>query len=87
MSAKTISVQVMRRHIQKGRPDCCYCPVALALNERTGRAWTVSFFKLSLNLEEFMATPRSVSRFIVRFDKNKPVKPFRFRIPAKFAKV
>ncbi len=73
-------VSVTKAHIKAGkRYDCEECPIALALYDATGDAY-VAVTRDNLQVGPFKSykAPRSVSRFVKRFDTNKKVKPFRF---------
>ena len=72
--------QVTGKHIREGKPNILYaCPIALSLNEATGCATSVGVEVVRIG-GDFYDLPRSVQRFIKRFDAGKPVKPFRFRL-------
>lgn len=80
---KTITVEVRWDHIQQGvARNIRSCPVALALKEATGTAWTVSQYSLyeinSLNC--MLPAPEAVHDFVVLFDTGTPVQPFSFEI-------
>lgn len=92
----TILVHVTQDHIDKGcKGDSDNCPVALALlnagvltpvvyapslGPLGGLAglWPVAGGTAYLDIAVHM--PRSVERFIGRFDDGKPVKPFTFKL-------
>ncbi len=80
-------IKVTQKHINEGiREDSCMCPVALAIKDRLAGRCSVS----AVDVEEHYiftgsahcAAPRSVKRFINRFDKNgrNSVKPFNFKL-------
>lgn len=67
-------VQVLQKHIDTGtQGNNRWCPVALALQD-------VGFSQGELMRTDIL--PRSVSRFIGRFDRGKEVHPFNFIWPA-----
>jgi len=80
-------ISVANKHIKQGRknkkrgiicfPYSKYCPVALALRDA---GINVSVFETIFSSSKgIIITPRSVNRFIVRFDNGKSVKPFKFK--------
>lgn len=79
---KTITVEVRWDHIQRGATrNIRACPVALALKDATGTAWTVSQHSLyEVGSLSYRAAPRSVHDFVVLFDTGTPVQPFSFEI-------
>lgn len=82
-------IEVTAADIRKGkRSDYHFCPVALAINRQTGITSCVDDKWLELYLpgrfpDTFKVLPRSVRRFIRKFDKHgrKAVEPFSFRLP------
>lgn len=82
-------IKVLPKHIKKGKPECMgKCPVALALLEQTDyQRVAVDTDEIELVTDENewfydnslkVRSPRSVQRFINRFDTGKPVQPFNF---------
>ena len=85
------TVSVTEDHIKNGlRFMCGKCPVALAVSEHTGRKALVGSHTLDFADNDFMyfkpVLPRSVRRFIKRFDRGLSVKPFKFILPMKDGK-
>lgn len=76
-----MKIYVKRKHIKEGR-HCSFekCPVALALKEQNGLSWCVDEDGISLDYSncKVIKSPRSVKRFIRRFDFGDSVKPFNF---------
>ena len=86
-------IEVSQEHIDAGDPGSIgSCPVALALKSKVKceflRVYTVFGFPIArvriMNKEpsyKFVCinVSRAVYRFIKRFDRNKPVKPFNFK--------
>lgn len=76
-------IKVTQRHIKDGkRASIVACPVALALNEATGKQFIVARYSIE-NLSrpsELIEASRSVKRFVEKYDKygRKAVKPFNF---------
>ena len=71
-------IKVQQKHIQKG-VVCSHnrCPIALAIADTTDiavsdREVRIGFTRIQLS--------RSAFRFIGRFDSEKPVKPFNFKL-------
>jgi len=81
-------VHVKKRHIKFGEPSCSSrCPVALAINVVDGFNKEVLVSPKDKDLRggikignKHYHAPRSVERFVNRFDKGKPVKPFNFKL-------
>ncbi len=88
-------IHVTRQDIRDGEPNSWHsCPVALAVSKRTGLPTIVG--KAIAVRNDYIVSddgvvhetasrtvfdaPRSVHRFIGRFDNGKPVKPFSFFI-------
>lgn len=81
-------IHVTKEHIKAARTDAGYtsfsCPVARAVESaglsNNGTRVTVS--SIQLNYYDFnsqrVPAPRSVRRFVNRFDQGKPVQPFNF---------
>ena len=81
-------IHVTKEHIEAACTDAGYtsftCPVARAVGDSglsdNGTRVTESFIHLryyDFNSQRISA-PRSVQRFVNRFDKGKPVQPFNF---------
>lgn len=87
-------IQVKKKHIKAHIPfdGTANCPVALAIYEQTGKPASVGLKDVYVynNLEaaKMLNTrksrkidlPRSAQRFISKFDQDKPVKPFNFKL-------
>ena len=81
-------IHVTKEHIAAARTDAGYtsftCPVARAVEDSglSGNGTRVTENSIQLNfydLDSRIATaPRSVRRFVARFDQGKPVQPFNF---------
>ena len=72
-------IKVQTKHIKNGhRGSASCCPVALAVRETIGRLLYVCTNKTGP-----YENPRSVKRFIKRFDAKKSVKPFNFFLDIK----
>lgn len=73
-------VSVTRKHIKNGNPiSPSSCPIALALRETCETEQTIRVYnQVEIGGREYYL-PRSVLRFINRFDNEKSVKPFRFK--------
>lgn len=74
-------IKVTQKHINKGKPSkSCLCPVALACQDTFG----ILNVNVILGIIDVgcnpLRSPRSVDRFIKKFDKHgkKAVKPFNF---------
>jgi len=84
-------VQVKKHHIKFGEPSCSSrCPVALSIVDiDKDYAFGVEILVspkdkdlrggIKIGDKHYHA-PRSVERFVNRFDKDKPVKPFNFKL-------
>lgn len=77
---KRIKVCVTKEDIKQGfRNAPAYCPVAKALHRATGETWYVYGPEVAkAGREEHQQLSREATRFIVRFDTKKRVKPFKF---------
>lgn len=83
-------IAVTRKHINKGdRGECTSCPVALALLDAFPEAKRVSVDQDDLVVTypngsaKSYCVPRSVSRFINKFDnQGRVAQPFRFKLVA-----
>jgi ribosomal protein L31 len=76
-----ILIEVTQKDINSGcRRNTMRCPVAKALKRyvRVPLVGSSHIFFNTENTRQIMDTPRSVMRFIKKFDANKPVKPFKF---------
>ena len=75
-------VKVTQEHIDKGRRRATSaCPIALALKEQLGHEVVVGEFSTYIGINsDSIPLPRSAQRFVARFDRGKPVKPFNFRV-------
>lgn len=78
--------QLLKISSPSGPPRSECCPVALAIREQTGKAWSVGCFDVWLpwcvdRTDEDTRRRLSirVQRFIQRFDRKKSVKPINFR--------
>ena len=82
-----VTVKVLDRHIQKGKPNkCAECPIALALVDAGfDRPWVdhslVHYFAKPDGVREELYhfwLPGDAVGFVEDFDEGKPVKPFEF---------
>lgn len=78
-------VTVTQEHIANGsKSDCGHCPVALALLEATGADRVfVGYGAINTHNGDKVTCfmwPRSVTRFVDKFDEGRPVKPFTFKL-------
>lgn len=101
MQTKYVTIEVTQRHIDDGQPMMCgSCPVALAIQEKTGLACVVygTFIAIGSRVDgngfyRYLAeyfrfdTPKTVAKFIERYDDGLLVKPFKFRLPLTDLKV
>lgn len=82
-------ISVTQKDIDTGiRISCINCPVATALTRDTGSLCEVFQTHPNQDCElwchrpgipiKAISAPRSVNRFVKRFDRGLPVKPFRF---------
>jgi hypothetical protein len=81
-------ISVKKKHINAGLGGICmYCPIALAVAEQTD--WVAEINKDGIQYliddelhgifrDQEVELPRSARRFIARFDKGLPVRPFSF---------
>lgn len=85
---------VTKKDIKNGCQKSCFdCPVALAINRKFKKKEVVGIFvdplwiKIKFKEEDritgipktlFIATPKKVEKFIMKFDSNRKVKPFSF---------
>jgi hypothetical protein len=81
----TITVPVTQSDIDNGiRADCWQCPVALALWRVTGWKWHISGYTVGAfpiaRKQALCDLPLPVWEFIDRFDTDKTVLPFEFRM-------
>lgn len=77
-------VRVKQKHIKLGQAENAYhCPIALALREKTGLNWGISYqtgascFDTDRRFQQ-VSLSRSVRRFMISFDNHQLVKPFTF---------
>lgn len=79
-----MNVAILKKDIKQGEignPDSC--PIALAVT-RTTKAKRVLVGERTLNIDGVeYEYPRSVSRFVARFDREQKVTPFAFRLRKK----
>lgn len=77
-----IKIRVEQRHIDNGKVSACRdCAVALAMREQMPEPYDVwvGYSNLRVGPAQWMPTPRSVKRFISKFDTNRlAAKPFNF---------
>lgn len=72
-------IKVRRKHINEGRPSAAEsCPVALAIEDSGFRFPDVGGAGLIFVDGKKYKEPRSVTRFIAKFDEGRKVKPFNF---------
>jgi hypothetical protein len=83
-------IEVTQSHIEVGsRKDRNYCPVGIAVNQQVGgtdyvfgvdreRLTLYEYEGDVLTTRQISKPPRSVSRFIKRFDQGLSVRPFSF---------
>lgn len=79
-------IKVRLRHIRGGEPKSSgFCPVALAIRDAGISVFFVCAGEISYGYPKHVnaTPPRSVKRFIRRFDDRKPVKPFNFFLEEK----
>ena len=78
-------IKVTKKHIKNGNRHSIYsCPVALAIQEELGYP---DFSSICVGNDNFMnkdtyrivSSPRSVQRFIAKYDTYEEVSPFNFR--------
>ena len=79
-----MTIHVTEEHIRKGvRDHCVLCPVALALQEATGKDVRVDRVIIKVRNEEkwlHYSLPDRVIRRIARYDSGKKMKPFSFDV-------
>jgi hypothetical protein len=83
-------IEVTQEHIKAGKEgDCNYCPIALALNEATGRLWVVNNYyvyerdEYNNQISEkilFNNHNCRITDWIFAFDKDGKAKPFSFNL-------
>ena len=79
---KTIRVSVTKRDIAVGKRGSSYeCPIALACR-RLGKRWiiTIDAARNAKSFKWIANMPDKAQRFIERFDKGRPVRPFTFTL-------
>jgi hypothetical protein len=75
-----VHVEVKQEHIDAGkRSDCFHCPVAIAIQEATGKPWRVQFRKMWTETE-LISVPEKAKRFIYDFDHGLKPQPFAFDV-------
>lgn len=78
-----MKIQVTEKHIKRGKRKCAWrCPVALALQDVLDGPFLVGKDCIYAGRNPY-ACPKSVSRFVMRFDSGKLVKPFTFVLKEK----
>ncbi len=86
----TKTIKVTKTGIAKGKKgDGAYCPVARAMRAVGFKKVLAGKVNLSYAVpsgEEYITTPREVTKFMQEFDSGQPVKPFTFRINTKTRK-
>lgn len=80
-----MKIIVTDEDIVKGRSkNCTECPVALAIKRYTKKFVAVYKNMIYIGNTKISAqiydTPSSVSKFLSKFDRNKPVKSFEFEL-------
>ena len=77
-----LKVRVTRDDIRKGEPwRCDACPVARAMRRHGYQKVFVDMSMISTRWKTFR-TPALVRRFMLQFDRHRPVKPFSFALRA-----
>lgn len=81
-----MKIKVRREHIQRGvRLHACVCPVALAMHDAgliDPHAGPFTLSWLSCGDRVRVPAPDGVRDFISRYDGQKPVEPFKFKLEA-----
>ena len=80
---KRVKIAVTAEDICNGKPTLSTgCPIALAVRRRgiNATVWEEHIYSNEYDHIKVRPLPRSAQRFIVRFDHDKPVKPFNFFI-------
>ncbi len=76
-------IEVTEKDISNGcKSSPGYCPIALAVNRQLKINSRVGAANLSYG-DGYAKLPISAQQFIIRFDRNKIVEPFKFRIKLK----
>ena len=76
-----MTIHVTQLHIDTGVPDArCECPVALAIQDATGRCLEVHSDSVEYDLEKSVRLPERAINFIKMFDDWEPVEPFSFEL-------
>lgn len=70
-------IKVLKKHIKTSEFGIKNCPVALALKDSGYSDVSVGLNVIFIGLK-IIKSPRSVDRFINKFDRKKSVKPFNF---------
>jgi len=79
-------IKVTQEHIENGcKKACLFCPVALALEARTGKEWSVGIYDAYCTHKSddgptLHTLPDSAKDFILYFDSGLPVEPFEFEL-------
>jgi hypothetical protein len=82
---RQIELEVTEADIERGSTESpWYCPIALALKRTLNKRIGISVSSELTIDHVYIKTPARLSRFMVRFDSGKRVKPFKFtfRFPA-----
>lgn len=80
---KTLRINVTKKDIAKGkRREPEDCPVALAIKRQKVAIICVGIDRIWIADKDAISTPKTVQRFIERFDCGNPVKPFSFTLKA-----
>lgn len=83
---KTITVRVTKKDIEGGEPGMgTRCPIAKAVQKQTNRKCAVGedcvlFRDRRSGYREIVSLPARARRFILRFDRDHPVRPFSFKL-------
>lgn len=77
-------IKVRQKHIDEGvRKTAGSCPVAKALDEQTDCDYNYVYNHSIKYNGRNVHMPRSVQRFVKKFDSGRPVKPFNFILKTK----
>jgi hypothetical protein len=79
----SVLVEVTQDDIDRGRRGkCLACPIARAMNRRTGIAFSVSgSFVRIVGKQKMFSLPDCCAAFAYHFDNFRPVAPFSFWFP------
>ena len=70
-----MKIKITKKHIENGKKKCNKsCPIALAMNEQTGKSCIVDTTKTYIGKEWFWTT-KEMFNFIDLFDRGYTVKP------------